>query len=421
MRKKLHIDPGILFALGGLISFLILMLFIFLSHGDLWNHFFFYDSIDVGMDFFHSIEYVKGRMPYLKFDTLYPPLANLFFLIIYYCVPIKVSELWADNFTDSISMRGTSADLRGYQSCFMLFIFFFLIVTILIIFLVQYMMKNRDQWKRNLISMAVVLSYGMLLSYERGNIIILVFLLSLFFVCFYKSDNRFLRETALIMLALSAGIKLYPAFLGILLLRDKQYKSSVRCIIYGIMTVVVPMFFFEEGISGLLQWIRIVMNFGSTNISPWQGNSFVNIEYGVKYLLQLLFKIELSDTLFGVIGLLITACLLLGALIQKEDWIAILMLVLAITMFQNQGDYIFILYLIPLLKYLEDNTESFSKYVVPILFVMILLWPIPLFHNQTGINSRNILSQVVLVILVGWSFMQSFYPLLYRKFNKISN
>ena len=47
--------------------------------------------------FFHSIEYMRGRMPYGQFDTLYPPLANLFFYVLYLLVPKTQSDTWTES------------------------------------------------------------------------------------------------------------------------------------------------------------------------------------------------------------------------------------------------------------------------------------------------------------------------------------
>ena len=58
---------------------IVVMVTLYVTHGDFLSYFLYHDTLDAGMDFFHSIEYVRGRQPYAVFDTLYPPLANLFF------------------------------------------------------------------------------------------------------------------------------------------------------------------------------------------------------------------------------------------------------------------------------------------------------------------------------------------------------
>lgn len=53
---------------------------------------FFADTRDTGMDFFRSIEYDRGRKPYEKFDTRYPPQASLLFDLLCLLVPGSISS-----------------------------------------------------------------------------------------------------------------------------------------------------------------------------------------------------------------------------------------------------------------------------------------------------------------------------------------
>ena len=102
----------------------VLLLALLASRGTLLHRFFFYDVTDTGMDFFHSIEYMRGRMPYGQFDTLYPPLANLFFYVLYLLVPKTQSATWTESYISSLNMRGTERDLRLQQATMMLFVVF---------------------------------------------------------------------------------------------------------------------------------------------------------------------------------------------------------------------------------------------------------------------------------------------------------
>lgn len=97
---------------------IVVMVTLYVTHGDFLSYFLYHDTLDAGMDFFHSIEYVRGRQPYAVFDTLYPPLANLFFYALFLLVPASVSDNWTYDFEASVAMRGTETDLRTTQSCF---------------------------------------------------------------------------------------------------------------------------------------------------------------------------------------------------------------------------------------------------------------------------------------------------------------
>ena len=92
---------------------------------------------------------------------------------------------------------------------------------------------------------------GVLYGLERGNILLLCWPLMAFFILYRNSEKPLLRELACLALAIAAGFKLYPAFLGVLLLRDKNYLAAVRTVLYGVVCLCFPLFFFNEGLFGL--------------------------------------------------------------------------------------------------------------------------------------------------------------------------
>ena len=405
---KNNIDPKVLFGIGGIICFVILGIVLLLSHGNLWSSIFWYDQYDTGMDFFHSIEYVRGRTPYLKYDTLYPPLANLFFLVVYYFIPREVSQNWADTFELSVEKRCTNYDLRLYQSCMMMFVLFVAITTLLLTLLIKNILSKGEEWKVNLVVIAVVSSYGILYSFERGNIIVLVVILLLFYIDNYDSEKKYLKELALIALAISAGLKLYPAFFGILLLRKKDIKGAIRCVIYGIAAIFMPFVFFKEGIEGVFIWLRVITKFGSDGTAAYIGNSAINILNRISNIFYYLLKIEFSSKIIMILSMLIVMIILLLAYWQKEEWKSILLLTLSIILFQNQGDYIFSLFLLPLIIFFEGEEKLKKINMFPVIVIMLLIWPLPIFTSFNGMNLINIWSQIGLIVLGIWS-VQDFF------------
>lgn len=158
---------------------IVVMVTLYVTHGDFLSYFLYHDTLDAGMDFFHSIEYVRGRQPYAVFDTLYPPLANLFFYALFLLVPASVSDNWTYDFEASVAMRGTETDLRTTQSCFLLYVFFVVLAVLLLAVLLRDVMQNA-QWARASTFFALF-SFGVLNAVDRGNIILLAAGLSLFF------------------------------------------------------------------------------------------------------------------------------------------------------------------------------------------------------------------------------------------------
>ena len=92
--------PSAVFITATAVCLLLFLWNIVDSHGAVIEKFFFHDVRDTGMDFLHSIEYVRGRHPYEQFQTLYPPLANFMFMCLFRMVPEWICHLWPDDFAE---------------------------------------------------------------------------------------------------------------------------------------------------------------------------------------------------------------------------------------------------------------------------------------------------------------------------------
>lgn len=404
LERRKGINPILVFCILSLVSIGILFLCFFFSRGELISRYFFHDTRDTGMDFFHSIEYVNMRAPYRLFDTLYPPLANLFFLVLYQMIPQSVVESWPLDFRESTAMRGTELDLRTFQAPMLLFIVFILLIAWSLIVMVQKLLKYR-RWG-SVVAFCLLFAPGTMWAFERGNILVLTMLLCLFFVHFRNSENVVLRELALLALAAAAGLKLYPAFFGVLLLKDKQYAKAIRAVIYGILSVLLPMLFFEEGISGLGIWLSVVFRFGDSGSSPlWLGTGMTNILHSLANLLHLE---NVNGSLFTLLTLIITALLLISATLMKKEWHSCTAIILAIILFQSQANYIFCLTAIPLLYLFREEPVLNLNNFLPFTLLTALSIHLPLFYTSGSSHPDTIVKQIILVLLTGWCISCAF-------------
>lgn len=378
------------------------------SHGELIQRYVFYDSLDTGMDFFHSIEYVRGRMPYGLFDTLYPPLANVFFYLLYLLVPKEVSNKWASNFEDSLAMRGTANDLRTNQAAMLLFLLF-IIFTVYTMYVMMERLLGTEARHRRAVIFCALFSYGALYGVERGNIILLCWVFMAFFLCYRNADNALLREMAYLSLAVAAGFKLYPAFLGILLLKDRKVLPAIRTVVYGIGAVILPLYFFNEGLSGLWMWLKAVFGFGSNTDYPWVGNGFANILANLGHGVDLLWGTAWGEQNYALAGIVLALVLVVCSFFMDTEWKTVLTLVLAMGMFQSQADYIYCLYLLPLLLFIADEKYVHRGNVLPFGVMLLFTIPLPLFHasKESSFTVRNLLFQVLLMVLLGWCVLQA--------------
>ena len=402
-------DPAWVFCAVSLLGMAAVAVCIFASRGDWIRQYFFYNDRDTGMDFFHSIEYVKGRMPYGLFDTLYPPLANVFFYLLYLLIPKSISDNWVSDFDASVEMRGTADDLRSYQAPMLLFLLFVVIVVYALYVMTDKFLAGSVQHRKAVIFCALF-SYGVLYGIERGNIILLCWVLMAFFLYYRNAESPILREAACLALAVAAGFKLYPAFLGLLLVKEKKTLPAIRTVLYGIAALVLPLYLFNEGLYGLQMWLEVVFGFGSDTQYPWVGNGFANIAANIGYFLDPVLGTSMAEQNYALAGIAVALVLLVCALFLKKEWEAVLALVLAMMMFQSQADYIYCLYLLPLLLFLAQEKRLDRRNALPFGVMLLFTVQLPLFHAEkaTPFTLRNLLFQILLAVLLVWCLVRAF-------------
>lgn len=405
MKKIRDIDIKTIYIFISLLSLGITFFWLLLSHGNNFSNLFFYDSLDTGMDFFHSIEYTRGKAPYTKFDTIYPPLANMFFFALLCFVPEWQYIQWSDDFYESISYRGTNVDLRVWQPTMLLFMFFIFICIFAFLFASFYYLDFN--LKNFIVVCLIFLSYGVLYSLERGNIIIVSLICSMIFVFFYDSDNKIKKEVALISLALAFGLKLYPAILGILLIYDKKIKEAIRTFIYGLIMFFVPFFFFEEKADGIIIFIKHMFFWSSkknsTTLGLCMSDSITSLIKNFQKILgvsddwQMNIKLAKAMCLFALFS-----CLIFGAFFQKK-WQKILTVVLGMIFFQNQGTYILIFMIIPLCVLLKEEKNLSKSNLIAFFGILLTTLTLPL-HLESKIIFFNY-TRFQLCLLILYTFI----------------
>lgn len=409
LDKNRRLTPMQIYCWATVACLAVLLLALLASRGALLHRFFFYDVTDTGMDFFHSIEYMRGRMPYGQFDTLYPPLANLFFYVLYLLVPKTQSATWTESFISSLNMKGTERDLRLQQATMMLFVVFVIVVVLGIVSMTERLTRSCGGRKK-LLAFCAVFSYGVLYGLERGNILLLCWPLMAFFILYRNSEKPLLRELACLALAIAAGFKLYPAFLGVLLLRDKNYLAAVRTVLYGVVCLCFPLFFFNEGLFGLTLWFRVLFDFSGSRGEPWIGNGFSNILAEAGHAVDKLLGTQLGYGSYALLGIVLAAVLLVCSFFMDKEWKRITAIILAMLMFQSQYDYVWCLFLIPLFLFMEQERELRSDNVLPYLALMVPVLPLPLFRRdqmEPSFVPRNTICHVMLLLLIVWCFVQT--------------
>jgi hypothetical protein len=234
-----------------------------------------------------------------------------------------------------------------------------------------------------------ILSSPMLFLFDRGNLVIITLTLSALFVAGYRSSNNFIRHCSYICLALAASIKIYPAALGLLLLREKKWKHTVQCIIYGLIFCILP--FLVIGLDELLLYIRnITSTFDSNSegiIRPW----LVDYRHILSTWSYKLFgSMNVGQIIANYTIYPLTIVLIGCALVARERWKATLAVMFIQILYPSLVLYYCLSVLaIPMFMLIGENRKKKIDYLYAALFVLTLV-PMQFLCGVFGFNQHDI-------------------------------
>ena len=294
-------------------------------------------------DFFRHIGYSSNlrQTYYVSNDACFPPLAYLFFHLLYALNPLPAG-IAADNW-QAYAM---------YPYEILLFIFCIVFTGILFYEVIRQFIGQRSL----ILSLLLLTSAPVFIAVERGNPIFAVTIMMLWALYLREQPENWKRELALILIAVAAGFKIYPAILGLLYIKDKRYSEMWRLLFYGIILFFVP-FVFTGGAAGFRQFLNVLFNghYSADFMKEWSS---------VRGLCRSIFtKIGLSLAVSESLGLLFENVFLIisiiMALITKERWKTVLILSAAMTFYMpTSWCYNMVFYLLPLLLYFESTLDQ---------------------------------------------------------------
>ncbi len=209
-------------------------------------------------DHFRHIAYTSDMKNFYfnTYDATFPAFAYLLYYLLWRINP----NMW--------DVNGWK-ECRDYQYNVLVYVMLVLAVMLLFKLIVDKLLNETTSEKRFLFVLAIALSAPMMSgAIERGNISFLTAIMVLAAMYLKDSEKPVLREVALILIAMAAGLKLYPAIMGAVYLAEKRYKEAVRLVIYGLIVFLVP-FAFCGGIAGLIQYLKILFFFENQGYRSW--------------------------------------------------------------------------------------------------------------------------------------------------------
>ena len=359
-----------------------------------------FNKDNVFMDFFNSVVDCSGDA-YGESGVIYPPLVVLFYK-------------FCSMFFNIDSMK--ASEVRETSLGMIIFVCFTIVSYILFAKLI-YKYKNGSFANKSLFAFFTLFSFPMIYLIERGNIIVLVLPLLLYFVNEYDSDVKYKRHLAYICLAISVAIKIYPVFFGLLLLKKKKnFKNILLCIFYGAVFFFVP-FIFVGGFSQLGVLIHNIL---------YTSSMFGSKGFGFKVSISNTFSLfghvfnhvrlfETAGTVFLIITVLAGLFLILFNK-WNEDWKIYAVISLIIILVPGFSYIYSVAYMIiPLLFFLNKKEIKWIDYIYSLLFIAQFIFLVaktdelfPSFNSAelncniaTVVESIALLAMLVLLYLDG--------------------
>ena len=354
----------------------------FLSRGHNINAYFTSDHTNTAMDYFNMLANMDFQDPYQN-NSNYPALCFVFLKFMHHILWPGSTEIG-----NGYSLRNNMNAQLGYM--------LFVGVCILIIWEVIYLLSRGNHWEKTLFAAALIFSGPMAFQMERGNLLLIALTMSLLFLALYDSQSFHLRVVSYICLGVAAAIKIYPAFLGLLVLWKKRYKEVGLLLIIGFVFFVAPFFAFN-GIQSLKEMIKGYFMSGSTQAEYGLGHS-----YSASNLFKLVAAVFGKKVTTIPSWIVILSALFCFALfvISKKEWqklYAIVLLTLWVPIFSYTYALTFLFLPILSLYFRNSMQQWIAAYTV--LFVSLLIpYALPMIDSINNVVATT----YVWPLLVSW-------------------
>ncbi|MBQ8164657.1 MAG: DUF2029 domain-containing protein [Clostridia bacterium] len=367
----------------------VFFLMAFMTHGTSFKGIFFKDVSDTFMDHYNSVVY-NAVDPYEN-GVVYPPLATFTYGCLLKLIP-------GDTFNAIVSdptILSQSRDIKVSQGFVFQFILFS-VITFLGLMIVIYLCKKGSTYEKMAFSLLICMTTPVLFAIERGNNIIIPLFFSLIFVSCYDSENKIIREIALISLALAVAFKLYPIAFGVLLFRNKQYKELVRAGIYCIVFTVLPFFIFYNGFDSMRIFIERLTAYDGKKSSTVKIDGQLSFK-GIFYYITGFLRLRFSNTelLSNIFRYIMTGLCIGFAFLTKSNWKAATLCACFICGFQGVcPQYLLVFFIVPVMMFLDqEKKKSYVNYIC-LIFLVLIIAPIVLPDPNTSVWSTYTSSKV---------------------------
>ena len=309
-------------------------------------------------------------------NACFPPLAYLMYAFLARCVGYQAND---------------PTDTKIHKAAFYnmtIYIMFTAVCIILIVYAVSLFIKKKGFINQVVFPCILIFTYPVCCAaIQRGNSALLTVPLIAIAIAWRNDKSKGKRELALIIIALAAGLKIYPALLGLLYIKEKRWKETLRLLIYGVILFFVPFIFFG-GFEGFKTFLQTLINLGGeVHRSSFSGM----IEAATKGL----FGKTIHEFTVTMQQLFLVLCLV-TFFITKDKWGEILLLCSLMAVYISSSWMYTCVYIIPVVlvffaekddKPIQINKSNWTDLIGFILFLCV-------FSYTYGLNYRFIYDSI---------------------------
>lgn len=340
------------------------------------------------MDYFRHVSFGQNlKEVYLYSSACFPPFAYLIYHLLF-------------RFTSYAPFEGDNWWLMLLEPWqLIIFLMYIVLGIFIIICAIDELPLSKTQ--KRLLYIAIFFSVPMFAgALERGNMVLYVTGLVLLAYAWKDSASRVKREFAMLFIAIAAGLKIYPAVMGVLYLREKRYKEAMRLIVYGIAFYVIPLLFMD-GLNSVRQLLGIL-----------RGMMFYSYEGRIEFFSGLLSLLGIQGMPATVINILFVLSLLCGIFFSKSKFRKMFFVASFMTLIAGEAyRYTLNYFLLTLVVLIEEKETKCWDYInsiflgtifsIPVLFGIVTGFRLNM--GNYGIYTRTYLDNFV--YLVVWIFV----------------
>lgn len=377
------IRPKTVFYIICLINIIAITIALLTSKGQFLSEIIWDAKHQIFSDFLYPIGLVRNPNPYNinNLDGEYPALAYFIFYIIDIIIPAEIINSTVDTW----------------------YLLFYSVSLCLCTFIITWIIGRMVKNTYDSFAICIVFFLSLPFAYatiKSGNIIIYTLVLVTLSMYLRNSKSTAMRELSLILLAIAAGIKITPAVLGVLWLKEKRWKEVLHLVIYGIFFFFVPFLFFSK--DAFPMFLEIITSVSAKPIPRPESIPGVFIELGDVTGLGL----NIGYTIGQLVSFIFLVVVLFIFFTCETDWKSLLLLVSLMVVFVN-GSYPYTMqyYLIPMIYLVLDDTVSYKvfDYIEASLFALAMnsfpfikiIWP-----TATFITNYFFLYILIIVVIL---------------------